>query len=494
MTRLRTIVSTATALVILGAPLPASAQSAEETAALSLFEQGKKAFKAGDFETALPLFEHAQAVVDNVHTQYYLGRALAAANQCVRALPFLAQVDGQLPGSVEGLRLADETRCLKSAALESLEKDDCRAAMPMLTKLSGRLQPDDETWRAEQANYCATRATDFPTDTATRKAAYGLYEAAIEVAQAGDAAEAVGLFTKTLALADEPVVRRRLAEAQLRTSGCLPAVKTLEGIAEGSRTHADADLRRACGAYAPRADLSGEALANVISLVTSGLAAVREGRVADAQHSFDLAAKAGNAPAVEALAIDLLFELKRCKQFAVRIAEASQAVQLALTDIGKRMRACGVDPTVLGGAGTQAGSGSALSLAAPRGGTDVAKVVNWSLMGTGLVCLGVAGVLQLDANARYADASDEIEFANSPGATTGEAADAIDNSYMLQDKGDDRMEQAQIFIGVGATFVVAGVTMLFWPKDDGGGSIDSAEELSIQPFWSPNSVGLAGNF
>jgi hypothetical protein len=366
--------------------------------------------------------------------------------------------------------------------------------MPMLKKLAGRLKAEDETWRAEKANYCATRATDFPTDTATRKAAYGLYEAAIAAARGGDAAGAVGLFTKTLALADEPVVRRRLAQAQLRTGGCLPAVKTLKGIPKASRTHADADLGQACGAYAPSGNLSGEPLASVINLVTGGLAAVREGRVADAQHSFDLAAKAGNAPAVEALAIDLLFELKRCKQFAVRIAEASQAVQLALTDIGKRMKACGVDPTVLGVAGTNAGSGSPLSLAAQGGGTDVAKVVTWSLMGTGLACLGVAGLMQLDANARYADASAEIEFANGQSASISEAADAINSSYDFQDQGDKSMEKAQLFVGVGATFVVAGVTMLFWPEAGESGSVQSADALNLQPFWSSNTVGLAGNF
>jgi tetratricopeptide (TPR) repeat protein len=494
MARLRTLVSAATLLVILSAPLHASAQSAEETAALSLFEKGKTAFKAGEFETALPLFEHAQTVVDNVHTQYYLGRALAAVKQCARALPFLTKVDGQLPPSVEGLRLADENRCLKSASKDSLAKDDCRAALPMLERLSGRLEGAEETWRAEKAKYCSTRATDFPTDTATRKAAYGLYEAAIGAAQGGDAAGAAGLFTKTLALADEPVVRRRLAKVQLSTGGCLPAVKTLEGIPDASRTDADADLRQACGEYAPRANLAGAALSEVVTLVTSGLAAVREGRLADAQHDFDQAAKAGNAPAVEALAIDLLFDLERCKQFAVRIAEASQAVQLALTDIGKRMKACGVDPTVLGVTGTNAGSGSPLSFAAQGGGTDVAKVVSWSLMGTGLACLGVAGLMQLDANALYANASEEVEFANGPGASTGEAADAINSSYDFQDQGDKSMENAQVFVGVGATFVVAGVTMLFWPEGDGAGSAQSADALNLQPFWSSNTVGLAGNF
>ena len=475
-------------------PLQSSAQSAEETAALSLFEKGKKAFKAGEFEAALPLFEHAQTVVDNVHTQYYLGRAYAAVDQCARALPFLALVDGKLPPSVEGFRLADETRCLKSASKESLTQSDCRTALPMLERLSGRLEGEEEAWRADKAKYCSTRATDFPTDTATRKAAYGLYEAGIAAAKDGDAAGAEGLFVKTLALADEPVVRRRLAKIQLTTGGCLAALKTLEGIPEATRTDADTDLREACGAYAPRSELSGAALANVVTLVTSGLAAGREGRLAEAQHAFDEAAKAGNAPAVEALAIDLLYDLERCKQYAVRIAEASQAVQLALTDIGKRMKACGVDPTVLGVAGGTAGAGSPLALAAQGAGTPVTEVVTWSLVGTGLACLGVAGLMQLDANDRYADARDEIEFANSAAASDGEAADAINLSYDFQDQGDKSTEKAMLFTGVGASLMVAGVTMFFWPQDDEPGNVKSANAVTLQPWWSSSTMGVAGNF
>ena len=490
MNRLRTLMTLASIAAVLAIPHQANAQqSAEETAALSLFEKGKAAFKAGNFEEALPLFEHAQAVVDNVHTQYYLGRAFAAVNQCTKALPFLAQVDGQLPDSVEGFRLADESRCLKAAAKESLAQDDCRIAMPMLEKLSGRLEGEDETWRAEKANHCATRATDFPTDTATRKAAYGLYEAAVSLVNKGDTAAAEGLFTKTLALADEPVVRRRLAQVQLTTGGCLPALKTLEGIPAKARTDADTDLREACGTYAPGAGISGPALSSVVALVTSGLAARREGRLAEAQHAFDQAAKAGKAPALEALAIDLLYELKRCKQFAVRIAEASQPVQLALTDIGQRMKDCGVDPTVLGVA-----TGNLNNVPPPTPMTTT-QIVSWSLMGTGIGCLGVAGLMQLDANTHYDDANSEVEFANGPEASRpGLAADALNLSYDLEDRGDESMEKAQLFVGLGATFIVAGVTMLFWPEG-GEAAEDSGETAaSLQPWLSSDTVGLAGTF
>ena len=88
------------------------------------------------------------------------------------------------------------------------------------------------------------------------------------------------LLERGFALADEPVVRRRLAQVQLTTGGCLPALKTLEGIPAKARTDADTDLREACGTYAPGAGISGPALSSVVALVTSGLAARREGRLA----------------------------------------------------------------------------------------------------------------------------------------------------------------------------------------------------------------------
>ena len=493
MSRLRTLLNQACVLIALLIPLDVAAQSAEETAALQLFERGKEAFKAKRFEEALPLFEKAQAVVDNVHTQYYLDRALAAVNRCAEALPFLAKVDGQLPESVEDFRLADETRCLRSAATESLGKDNCRAALPMLEKLAGRLKDADETWRAEKATYCSTRATDFPTDTATRKAAYGLYEAGLAAQSAGNLPEAATLLTKTLALSDEPVVRRVLAGVQLRTSGCLAALKTLEGIPASGSTDGDGDLRKACGAYAPRGDLTGEALAKVVDLVTSGLKAKREGRLPDAQHALDQAAKAGNAPAVEALAIDLLFDMQRCKQFAVRIAEASPAVQLALTELGDRMKECGVDPTVLGAGGGAGATSDPLAVAAQGRPVDTSKVISWSLVGTGVACLGIAGFMQLDANSLYDEASAEFEFANRVSTSPTEGANAYAAGADLEQQGNSSAEKAQIFTGLGATFVAAGVTLLFWPEGEPAKQT-SQQKTTLQPWIGRETVGFVGNF
>jgi tetratricopeptide (TPR) repeat protein len=487
----------AVALLVIGAalvPMEAGAQSAEEEAAIGLFEEGKVAFKAGRFAEALPLFNHAHTVIDNVHTQYYLGRAYAATEHCEEALPFLAQVANELPPQVEILRANDETRCLMTVALVKVAADDCRAALPMLESLEGRVAAEEEAWRGQKAAYCSTRATDFPANTPTRKAAYGLYEAGIASEAAGDLAAAAGHFKMALALADEPIVRRRLARAQLASSGCLAVLDALGGIPKDKRTEADEDLQEACGSYAPRGDLAGTELAKIVTTVTSGLAARRAGKPAEALHHFDLASVAGRAPAVEAVAIDLLYELERCKQYAVRLAEATPAARMAVTKRAERLEACGVDAGTLSLGGGMAGPGTSLSISGGRVSFSTNQILEWTLVGTGATLLGISGMLAMGAQTDYDDAADATGFANDPNTSPSAAAQAFGDANELQALGDENTLTAQILAGVGVGALATGLTLMFMDGDEKNSDAQSRGGLQFAPWVSTRGLGLAGRF
>jgi tetratricopeptide (TPR) repeat protein len=494
MARFKTDVLALLVLVTALAPLDARAQSAEEDAAIGLFEKGKQAFKAGKFEEALPLFRSAHTVIDNVHTQYYLGRAYAATKHCEEALPFLAQVANKLPPQVETLRANDETRCLMVVARAKVTADDCRAALPMLESLEGRVTVEEEAWRAQKTGYCSTRATDFPANTPTRKAAYGLYEAGLTAESAGDLAGAAALFEKTLALADEPIVRRHLARAQVATAGCLPALATLDGIPKDGRTVADGDLRNACGSYAPRGDLAGKDLVKVVETVTKGLEARRAGKPAEALHHFDLASKAGQAPAIEAVAIDLLYELERCKQYAVRLAEATPAARMAVTKRTERLEACGVDAGVPGLGGGMMGAGTSLSISGGRVSFSTSQILEWTLVGTGATLLGISGMLAMQAQTDYDAAADETGFANDPNTSPSEAAQGYDGAGELQTLGDENTLTAQILAGVGIGALATGLTLMFLDGDDKKSSAQGQGGLELAPWVSTRGVGFAGRF
>ena len=124
---------------------------------------------------------------------------------------------------------------------------------------------------------------------------------------------------------------------------------------------------------------------------------------------------------------------------------------------------------------------------------DTSKVISWSLVGTGVACLGIAGFMQLDANSLYDEASAELEFANRVSTSPIEGANAYAAGADLEQQGNSSAEKAQIFTGLGATFVAAGVTLLFWPEGEAAKQT-SQEKTTLQPWIGRETVGFVGNF
>ena len=88
-TALRPGVALLLGLALGGYPAPVGAASASETAGLSRFEEGKKAFEAGQFEPALKAFQESLSLLPSPNTRLYIGRCFRALGKSASAFTAL---------------------------------------------------------------------------------------------------------------------------------------------------------------------------------------------------------------------------------------------------------------------------------------------------------------------------------------------------------------------------------------------------------------------
>jgi tetratricopeptide (TPR) repeat protein len=478
--------------MILGGAPPSAAESAEEKAALALFNQGREAFKAGKIDEAIPLLESALQVIDNPYIRYFLGTSYAAANRCSDAVPILATLAGTLPDDIEAKRASDTSRCQLSEARARVEADDCKGAMPHLEALAGTLDPEQEKWREEKAAYCEPRSKEFTTDTPLRAAAHDLFLAARAAGRAGNGSKATALYEKALQLADEPIIRRELALVVVATRGCAIAADLLRGIPGPVREQADKDLETACGELAPKAALEPARMKPYADQIMGGLKARREGRLAEAHTAFAAASRTGVAPAVEVIVIDLLFELKRCRAYGIAMTDAAKSVRLAVTDGRARLATCGIDAQEVGFAalGARRPGGPANGVMGSLASAD--RTVAWSVLGGGVLLAGTALVQLAMASDAQSEADGHAAVFDSP-TDPDDAVAAFAAMGDAKGRASDARTSAAIVGFAGAAALVTGA-VLYFTNDSGSPASGESSTTFATPVLGPNYLGVRASF
>lgn len=478
----------------------AQAATPEEEAGLMLFKEGRAAFGAGEYETALQHFINAKAMVDNIFVAYYLARTYAAMGQCEQALPGLAAMAGKLPEDAEIPRKEDERRCMLILVRRYVRTVDCQKALPLLMQLSGRVVGADEAWRAEKVPWCQARITDFLTDTPVRRAAYKLYTAAKQAERTQDLEKAAALYTKALALVDDPVLRRSLAWVLTETSDCHAVGRILGGIPQTEATDRDQALAVACTRYGSGGLLEGRARRDYLADVASGLEARATGDKAAAAAIFAAAASKGRNPALAALYIDLLFELRRCGDYVGAAGGAAEAVTALVQDREERVERCesgepfeDEEPAVAASTGqgdlARGGTDAGITKKAPVRGS---KTLAWSLVGGGGVAILAAAGFAMARSGNIDDlAAAEKAF------NEGSADEAVGAYSTITEHQDAAAQNGTLgwtfaVLGLGAA-ATGGVMLWMNPSSPAEPGSDRAS-TSIVPFFTPRVVGIQGRF
>ena len=112
-----------------------AAMTPEQNAALALFGEGKKLYRASDFEKALTHFEQAYKVFAHPAIGWWRGRSLVQLGRCGPALELLERVAGQLGADAEGqkaeaIRAAEEGQCRVALARAQMAEFGCKTRGP----------------------------------------------------------------------------------------------------------------------------------------------------------------------------------------------------------------------------------------------------------------------------------------------------------------------------------------------------------------------------
>ena len=435
-----------------------------------------------------------------------LGLALAELGRCDDALPTL---DGIAEGGARHGQAT--TSCLFILARREVEARRCRAALPLLLRLDGRLQGLEAGWRAEKQVWCQERVTEFVTDTAERKQAHQHLLAAREAAREGDSRGAVRLYQEALALADEPVIRHELARAQIDVEPCSAVLATLRPLDPAAWAVEDGAMIAACTRYEPPKRLQPAARATWLRTVVSILLARDTGAAGEAIALFDeLPAAPGRA--LDALRVDLLFEAERCAEYLQAVEALSEARRLALVDAGPRALACERKVAEAGPAaptpdGPAASPGEPPEAAEPEpepepepaaesldptqvsyleGGAQ--STSGWVVLGGGVALMGVSAYFV----ASYLHTAADVDAAASIWAE-GTASEAVVARRTYAYHQDRAVVQSALAISTGIAGVAAvsaGIVLLVLD----GGEDDDGEAAHLLPTAGPGQVGLRGRF
>lgn len=282
-------------------PVAALAQSADEEAALILYESGRDRFKAGDLEGSVKDLEKAYSLAPNQFVRYYLALALSGLGRCEDAIPHLQALYGFLKGDQETARREAVAACdLKSA--ESLSRSgDCPAVNRLLSGLpstlppamaerrsaltgacelleaekgavAGRcgqvladlegldsetLTPDNSRRRASLLARCRREILGFEPQTAAQKAAAVLVQEGLSLQAQGRETDAATRYEKALRLFDDPTIRLKAARARVVSGACAEGLAHAEAARKGGLPGLDvemADLKAWCDTFAVPVD------------------------------------------------------------------------------------------------------------------------------------------------------------------------------------------------------------------------------------------------
>ncbi|MBM4394754.1 MAG: hypothetical protein FJ087_03580 [Deltaproteobacteria bacterium] len=241
--------------------------SADEDAALILYEAGRDAYKRGDDATAVRELERAFALAPNDFIRFYLGLSLERSGRCADAKAHLAALAGKLPPEQEDARLAAAARCALAEVDAFAQDGDCTGAAAALGGIRGRLPADLEARRLGLVGACEIRkattlseagrcgeamglvdsipkavgaevdeararitaecqrlTAGFVPKDASQRAAFVLLKAGLKALEAGNPSLAIEKLEKALKLYDEPHIRLLAARARYAALDCAGAL------------------------------------------------------------------------------------------------------------------------------------------------------------------------------------------------------------------------------------------------------------------------------
>ncbi len=440
------------------------------------------------------------------------GLALAGLGSCAEALRVLEAASASIGADDALAHAAALESCRHAQARRLVEAEDCRAALPLLESLRGRLKGKEERWRKTSEKWCRPRATEFLTDTSMRRAAYKMFLGARAAAAEEDLALSAKRYRRALKMVDETIIRRELAAVLLLegVAACPEVTSVLGALAVDVRTMRDAATLLACDAWAPKRPWEGPALVGYVDAVVAVLRAQAAGESAQAITALDHVWDLGGSHTVRAAVLDLLYESERCGKYLAGLSDAIPEVRELVRDAAPREAACrgraaadqeadaakaapAPAPTA---EAAPAGGGDAdamVTAEAEAGTTDTGQVVaGWTLVGVGAGALGVGAwflVEYLDAvdrsTASVATFNDPDTFAWDAGAAWRAGTSAEKTAAT----------SGPVALALGVAGVASAVTGVVLLALSGGGDDEEADaDVSIRPVFGPSRLGLSGRF
>ena len=231
-------------------PEVASARSAEEDAANTLYTEGKRAFEEGRHGAALGLFQKAYEVLQNDFIRYYLGRTHAALGQCESALDYFGELKRTLPPAPREERRKVEVSCRLDLATSGLDSYRCHEALETIKPIATRLRSPEHRRRFSALQATAQKCTDvFGTRTSLGQKAARYYAEARAALRAGRTSKALMLADKSLASKASRPAAAVEAIALAKLGRCRVAIGRLDAAiphANGEDGHIMGELSLRC--------------------------------------------------------------------------------------------------------------------------------------------------------------------------------------------------------------------------------------------------------
>jgi tetratricopeptide (TPR) repeat protein len=466
--------------------------------AARFYAEARSALRKGNTPRALKLADKSLAAKPSRPAAAVEAIALGKLGRCQAAIP---RLEVAVPNAnAEDAHIMGElsVRCRLSEGKRLLKGGSCYQIIRMLEPLKGKLKGEQETWRRQKVSWCRPRATAFPTDTTTRKAAYTLFRAAREAHDGGapDAPKrAAVLYAKALKLTEEPVIRRELAAVQIASSGCPASQETLRLIPEDVQVDWDRAMLETCRRYPPEPALEGAELDVHVRGVLEVLALREAGVHLQALSRLDaLVTKV--SPGIQGLKADLLYGAGRCDDYVRQVQGMAATLRARVTDSEIRLSECRTPlreqpvATLAEPHAAPRSHESRVQASAQSMGADTRHLAPWLTLGSG-AALGAAGLALtfawLDAEGRHEDARSRYE--------SGAGDDALAALEEMNALADEGALHSGLALGLGAAGAVAlgvGLVLLLSDSPDAPREVDPT--LSLYPVVSPSHVGLRGSF
>ena len=249
-----------------------------------------------------------------------------------------------------------------------------------------------------------------------------------------------------------------------------------------------AAIADACTRHAAPADVTGEALHAHVAGVREVLRLRAAGAFPQAQAHLKTLATA-NAPTLQALALDLVYDTGRCDDFTAGYEAASPEAHAVVTDGAARLAECQAapEPSVDPPSAPTVADVATLSAESDGGGSSSLGWITLSsgaaLAGASVACLA----LWADASGRHAEAQD-LYLRGTP-----------DEALLALPDMETAAADGALFSGLGVGLGVAGaaalgVGLLMVLSGDDAPDDGEAPSTALYPVVGPGHVGLGGSF